>query len=78
MDVTRKERRAYLKYLKKNDPKAYKEAKKDIKKIGKDLHRRHVAEQMRKNEETLAIMEEQRNARVEKILKEHSTQDSNK
>jgi len=70
MNVTRKERRAYLKYLKKNDPKAYLEAKKDIKKIGKDLHRRHVSEQMRKNEETLSELERKRQEGIDKKLSE--------
>ena len=51
MKTTRRQRRAYLKWLKKNDPKAYKEAQKEIKRIGKDLHRRHVAEQMNKAQE---------------------------
>ena len=48
MKTTRAQRRAYLKWLKKNNPKEYAKAKKEVKKIGKDLHRRHVAEQLRK------------------------------
>ncbi len=51
MITTRKQRRAYLAWLKKNDPKAYKQAKAQVQKIGQDLHRRHVAEQMNKMEE---------------------------
>lgn len=55
MITTRKQRRAFLKYLKKNDTKAYLEAKKEVAKVGKDLHRRHVAEQMRNMEEAEAL-----------------------
>jgi hypothetical protein len=51
MKTTRAQRRAYLKWLKKNDPKEYDKAKKEVKKIGKDLHRRYVSEQMRKRTE---------------------------
>lgn len=51
MKTTRAQRRAYLKYLKKTDNKAYLEAKKEVKKIGKDLHRRHVSEQLRNADE---------------------------
>ena len=54
MKTSRAQRRAYLKWLKKNDPKAYDIAKKEVKKIGKDLHRRHVSEQMRNREEQAA------------------------
>lgn len=46
MKTTRSQRRAYLKWLKKNNPKEYIKAKKEVKKIGNDLHRRHVSQQL--------------------------------
>jgi len=59
MKTTRAQRREYLKWLKKTNIAEYHKAKKEVKKIGKDLHRRHVSEQLRKSEESSTLTDEQ-------------------
>ena len=46
MKTSRKERRAYEKFLKKSDPERYKQYKKDVIKNGKEIHRRNVSENL--------------------------------
>ena len=59
MKTTRAQRREYLKWLKKTNIAEYYKAKREVKKIGKDLHRRHVSEQLRKSEESTTLTDEQ-------------------
>lgn len=57
MSQSRKQRRQYEKILKKLDPKAYKEFKKDSLTRGKEIHRQNMQDQLRANEESTEISE---------------------
>ncbi len=75
MITTRKQRRAYLAWLKKNDPKAYKEAKSQVQKIGQDLHRRNVADTMNRLENERI---KQEHTIAERKLKQETSQKDDK